>query len=87
VHIIHEFPEDFYNTSIRVLVLGFIRPEQNYPSLGKLHLRNHADAGLLKCNLQIDALIRDIKTDVEVAKQSLARKQYAEAKEHSLFFK
>ncbi|KAK4517637.1 uncharacterized protein ATC70_000977 [Mucor velutinosus] len=67
VHIIHEFPEDFYNTSIRVLVLGFIRPEQNYPSL--------------------DALIRDIKTDVEVAKQSLARKQYAEAKEHSLFFK
>lgn len=37
-------------------------------------------------NLYIDALIRDIKTDVEVAKQSLARKHYAEAKEHTLFF-
>lgn len=35
---------------------------------------------------RVDALIRDIKTDVEVAKQSLARKQYAEAKEHNLFF-
>lgn len=35
VHVIHEFPEDFYDAPIRVLVLGFIRPEQNYPSLGK----------------------------------------------------
>ncbi|KAI8996757.1 hypothetical protein BDB01DRAFT_768344 [Pilobolus umbonatus] len=67
VHVIHEFPEDFYDTSIRVLVLSYIRPEQNYPSL--------------------DALIRDIKTDVEVAKRSLARKYYAETRNHTLFTK
>ncbi|CEP13456.1 hypothetical protein [Parasitella parasitica] len=66
VHIIHDFPEDFYDSPIRVLVLGFIRPEQNYPSL--------------------DALIRDIKTDIEVAKQSLKRTKYDEAKKHKLFF-
>ncbi|CAO3656267.1 unnamed protein product [Mucor hiemalis] len=65
VHIIHEFPQDFYDTPIRVLVLGFIRPEQNYPSL--------------------DALITDIKTDVEVARQSLQRKFYLGQKEHTLF--
>lgn len=41
------------------------------------HFSNH---------LYIDALIRDIKTDVQVAKQSLARKQYADTKEHNLFF-
>ncbi|KAI8967093.1 hypothetical protein BDF20DRAFT_908535 [Mycotypha africana] len=65
VHIIHEFPDDFYGISIRVLVLGFIRPEQNYPNL--------------------DALITDIRTDIEVAKQSLARTHYTELKEHGLF--
>ncbi|KAI8330041.1 hypothetical protein BD560DRAFT_379133 [Blakeslea trispora] len=67
VHIIHEFPEDFYDAPIRVVVLGFIRPEQNYPSL--------------------DALIRDIKTDVVVAQTSLKRKNYLVSKEHDLFFK
>lgn len=35
VHIIHEFPEDFYNVAMRVLILAYIRPEQNYPSLGE----------------------------------------------------
>ncbi|KAG2228503.1 hypothetical protein INT48_007829 [Thamnidium elegans] len=66
VHVIHEFPQDFYDTPIRVLVLGFIRSEQNYPSL--------------------DALITDIKTDVEVAKHSLLRKHYLQHREHALFF-
>ncbi|KAI9275091.1 hypothetical protein EDC94DRAFT_654505 [Helicostylum pulchrum] len=66
VHVIHEFPQDFYDAPIRVLVLGFIRSEQNYPSL--------------------DALITDIKTDVEVAKHSLLRKHYLQHKEHVLFF-
>ncbi|CAO3667272.1 unnamed protein product [Rhizopus stolonifer] len=65
VHVIHQFSEDFYDAPIRVLVLGYVRPEQNYPSLG--------------------ALITDIKTDIEVAKRSLERKQYAEAKNHTLF--
>ncbi|CAO3608540.1 unnamed protein product [Cunninghamella echinulata] len=65
VHIIHEFDQDFYGSDIRVIVMGYVRPEQNYPSL--------------------DALICDIRTDVEVAKQSLTRKAYDDAQHHSLF--
>ncbi|KAI8334346.1 hypothetical protein BC941DRAFT_400449 [Chlamydoabsidia padenii] len=65
VHVIHEFPEDFYGVDIRVLVLGFIRPEQNYSSLAEL--------------------IRDIKTDVEVAKHSLKRPAYDQLQQDELF--
>lgn len=35
VHILHEFESDFYGESLRIIVTGYIRPEQNYPSLGK----------------------------------------------------
>ncbi|CAO3623141.1 unnamed protein product [Cunninghamella echinulata] len=65
VHILHDFPEDFYGIEIRVLVLGYIRPEQNYPTL--------------------NALICDIKTDIEVAKHSLKRPSYDQLQQHSLF--
>ncbi|KAI7871092.1 hypothetical protein BDF14DRAFT_1719895 [Spinellus fusiger] len=65
VHIIHEFSQDFYGVAIRVNVLGYVRPEQNYPSL--------------------DALIRDIKTDIEVAKQSLQRKAYEALRQSPVF--
>ncbi|OZJ03124.1 hypothetical protein BZG36_03874 [Bifiguratus adelaidae] len=65
VHVIHQFEHDFYNAQIRVIVLGYIRAEQNYPSL--------------------DALIEDILTDVEVAKNCLDRKAYLEYKQDELF--
>ena len=35
VHIIHKFDADFYDHTLKVLVLGFLRPEQNFPSLGE----------------------------------------------------
>ncbi|KAG2182349.1 hypothetical protein INT43_007279 [Umbelopsis isabellina] len=65
VHIINEFPEDFYGEAMRVVILGYIRPEQNYPSL--------------------DALIKDIHTDIEVAKHSLSRPKYDELRSHEVF--
>ncbi|ORE11133.1 riboflavin kinase [Rhizopus microsporus var. microsporus] len=65
VHIIHQFDKDFYGEAIRIIVAGYIRPEQNYPSL--------------------DALIRDIKTDIEVAKHSLKREAYSNLRNHPLF--
>ncbi|KAI9310884.1 hypothetical protein BX666DRAFT_2003562 [Dichotomocladium elegans] len=65
VHIIHDFPNDFYGIAIRVMVLGYVRPEQNYPTL--------------------EALIRDILTDVQVAKTSLRRPAYDLFKHHELF--
>ena len=30
----HTFPEDFYGSELRVVVLGYIRPERDYNSLG-----------------------------------------------------
>ncbi|GES75397.1 riboflavin kinase [Rhizophagus clarus] len=36
VHIMHTFPEDFYGVELRVVVLGYIRPEQDYSSLDAL---------------------------------------------------
>jgi riboflavin kinase len=52
----HQFDDDFYGTTINVIVTGYVRAEQNYPSL--------------------DALIEDINTDIEVARQSLKRPAY-----------
>ncbi|KAH6577546.1 hypothetical protein BASA61_010574 [Batrachochytrium salamandrivorans] len=36
VHIIHEFPADFYGEDLKVIIVGYIRPEQNYSSLDDL---------------------------------------------------
>ncbi|ORY45853.1 hypothetical protein BCR35DRAFT_311081, partial [Leucosporidium creatinivorum] len=57
VHILHEYPSDFYGKELRVVMLGFIRPEFNY-------------AGL-------DALIKDINLDKQVALHSSSRPSYA----------
>ena len=34
-HIIHKFDEDFYDAILSVIMLGYIREEQNFSSLGK----------------------------------------------------
>jgi riboflavin kinase len=34
VHIMHEYPHDFYDKVMKVIVLGYIRPEYNYTSIG-----------------------------------------------------
>ena len=31
----HNFKDDFYDSILKVGILGFIRPEKNFPSLGK----------------------------------------------------
>ncbi|CAM0139873.1 riboflavin kinase [Umbelopsis sp. WA50703] len=36
VHIMHKFDEDFYGTGIKVIIAGYVRAEQNYPSLEAL---------------------------------------------------
>ncbi|WFC97438.1 riboflavin kinase [Malassezia yamatoensis] len=38
VHILHDYPDDFYGQDMRVVVLGYIRPEKQYDSLGMLCL-------------------------------------------------
>ncbi|GAA5968511.1 hypothetical protein JCM11641_007664 [Rhodosporidiobolus odoratus] len=36
VHILHDYPSDFYGKELRVVMLGFIRPEYNYTSMDAL---------------------------------------------------
>lgn len=60
VHVLHGFTADFYDAHMRLLILGFIREEQNYDSL--------------------EALVKDINTDCDVAKSSLKRETWAPAK-------
>ena len=34
-HVIHMFKEDFYGSTLKVIMLGYIRPMKNFSSLGK----------------------------------------------------
>jgi riboflavin kinase len=36
VHIIHEFENDFYDLELRIVILGYIRPELNYTTMKAL---------------------------------------------------
>ncbi|KAJ3317511.1 riboflavin kinase [Boothiomyces sp. JEL0866] len=38
VHIIHQFEQDFYGEELKVIILGYIRPELNYTTLGAGYL-------------------------------------------------
>ena len=35
-HIMHKFDCDFYGSTLRICIVGFIRPEENFKSLGRL---------------------------------------------------
>ncbi|PVU91651.1 hypothetical protein BB561_004282 [Smittium simulii] len=35
VHIIHNYEDDFYGTEIKVIILGYIRPERDFVNVGK----------------------------------------------------
>jgi riboflavin kinase len=39
VHIMNEYKHDFYGKEMRVIVLGYIRPEYDYISKGLLSTR------------------------------------------------
>eukprot|EP00302_Diacronema_sp_CCMP2436_P000929 CAMPEP_0179848090 /NCGR_PEP_ID=MMETSP0982-20121206/6438_1 /TAXON_ID=483367 /ORGANISM="non described non described, Strain CCMP 2436" /LENGTH=472 /DNA_ID=CAMNT_0021733333 /DNA_START=516 /DNA_END=1936 /DNA_ORIENTATION=- len=56
-HILHTFPEDFYGKTMKLLVVGWIRPEANFSTL--------------------DALIKAIHNDIEVARAALKDPFYA----------
>ncbi len=45
VHIMHKFKADFYGLEVRVIVLGYIRPEYNYVSRGASARRSDSQTG------------------------------------------
>lgn len=36
MHVLHDYKNDFYGKELRIVMLGFIRPEYNYTSLESL---------------------------------------------------
>jgi len=42
-HIIHTFEDDFYGSELSVAILGFVRPEKDFPSLESLIEAIHSD--------------------------------------------
>ncbi|CAG8553134.1 3908_t:CDS:10 [Ambispora leptoticha] len=58
VHIIHVFPTDFYGEELRVIVLGYIRPERDYSSLEELIQDINTDIQVAHNSLKRDGYSR-----------------------------
>ena len=60
--LLHEFPDDFYDEELRLLVCGYIRPEANFTTLDALVQRIHEDAAVTKIALK-DQLFANYEHD------------------------
>lgn len=49
--LLHDFGEDFYGEELRLVVVGYIRPEANFPSLEALVARIHKDGDIARAAL------------------------------------
>jgi FAD synthase len=63
--LIHKFEHDFYGESLKVIVLGYLRPELNFPSLGSACVS-------LSASHDPEALIAAIHGDIQQAKDGLS---------------
>lgn len=93
---IHTFKEDFYGEILSVVMVGYIRPERSYDSLGKclsflitdtslsssLH-RSHTLA--VSSLFLIEALITAINNDIEEAKFKLSLPEHLKLREDNFF--
>ena len=84
VHIMHDFPDDFYGHHMKVVVLGYVRPQLDYTSRGTWE---HAllPASRQHSHVEPEALIEDIETDKKVALTSMARPAYQTYTSHTFF--
>lgn len=55
-HIMHVFKEDFYGSELKVVMLGYIRPEKNFSSLGKFRNFIEFCARMLTSMVKVKAL-------------------------------
>lgn len=62
VHILHSFPQDFYNARMNLLILGFIRPEYDYVSKDSLVEDIRVDIEVARRSLERGAY-QNFKTD------------------------
>ncbi|KAK9816431.1 hypothetical protein WJX72_000132 [[Myrmecia] bisecta] len=57
VHVLHKFSQDFYGRHLRVVTLGYIRPEMKFDGLPSLIARIKADIGIAKSQLDLPELV------------------------------
>lgn len=50
-HIIHKFEQDFYGSTMKVCVLGYIRPEKNFSSVDELIAEIQEDIAIAEAEL------------------------------------
>lgn len=55
VHVLHKFGADFYGVEMRLLILGYIRDEQNYDGLEALIEDINTDCEVAKKSLEREA--------------------------------
>lgn len=51
--LLHQFEEDFYGEELRLAIVGYIRPEANFPSLDSLIARIHEDGRIAEKALDL----------------------------------
>uniref|UniRef100_A0A5B7CAN5 riboflavin kinase n=1 Tax=Davidia involucrata TaxID=16924 RepID=A0A5B7CAN5_DAVIN len=51
--LLHEFDEDFYGEELRLAIVGYIRPEANFPSLESLVAKIHEDRKIAERALEL----------------------------------
>ncbi|KAI1211249.1 riboflavin kinase [Annulohypoxylon truncatum] len=51
VHVLHKFAADFYDAPMRLLILGFVREERDYPSLDALVVDINVDCEVARQSL------------------------------------
>ena len=86
VHILHEYPADFYEKHMKVVILGFIRPEFNYTTLGLSETLHRSSTGTdLNRAMTTDALIDDIETDKRATLASLDRSAFQKYRSDDFF--
>ncbi|KAL6990954.1 hypothetical protein U1Q18_009074 [Sarracenia purpurea var. burkii] len=51
--LLHDFDEDFYGEDLRLTIVGYIRPEANFPTLESLIERIHQDGRIAETALEL----------------------------------
>uniref|UniRef100_A0A0K8RGW5 Riboflavin kinase n=1 Tax=Ixodes ricinus TaxID=34613 RepID=A0A0K8RGW5_IXORI len=67
-HIMAQFPEDFYGAMLRIVVLGYLRPEKNFSSVEELVTAIETDIRDADRNLDREEMLRYKTNDFFTAK-------------------
>ncbi|KAL8032704.1 hypothetical protein ABFX02_13G113600 [Erythranthe guttata] len=56
--LLHDFDEDFYGEDLRLVIVGYIRPEANFPSLESLVAKIHEDKKIAEEALELPLYLK-----------------------------